>query len=1013
MRSCRASLVFGASMGRKLLRSLASLRLTVTLLALSMVLIFLGTLAQARLGIWETVDTYFRSLIARIDPAIFFPQGEHSSRLRIPFPGGFTLGALLLVNLLAAHAARFRFSARRLGVLVLHAGLIVLLIGEFVTARYADEGMMRISVGESSQFVEDLRSVELAVSTTLNPASTSEVIVPGSDMLHAFRSGRPLPIGSLPLHIIVEQWLPNARLVSANERTHADRGVGVHALAEELPPARGVDGAQTDSPAAYVSIIQNGRTLGRWLLWTNLIDPQQVTLHDGSIIHIALRYRRTYRPYAIHLLEFRHDVFTGTTIPRNFSSRVRIVDPQAGVEREATIWMNNPLRYRGDTFYQASYAPDGTGTVLQVVRNPGAFLPYLACSLVAVGMTAHFTLGLTAFFGRRASRNARPRLVGSSSPRDSRSIFPRLTPWIAACLGILLATAGLWRPAPAGDYDLHTFGKLPVSAGGRVKPMDTAARHALLVAGGRQSIRTDSEKIDARAFLIGLIARPDQVRDFPVVRIDHPDLLAIFGLRPEEVSRVSLAAVEPHWENIAEQALRALDVPAGKRDPYQRAVVRLYNGVQSLLLIAHLRQPYIIPPDEIHDQWRPFTQAFLGSPLALPPGHPDIAPEPQSVHPAVAYYAAMLTAYHNDNPRAFNQAVQEYEALLRAEMPATMRRVQLETLFNRASLFTGTMAVYLLVFLLSCGSMLLRLGAESGRFAPAGERLRVLASAFLWAALIVHTAAILLRMELQGRPPVTNLYSSAVFVGWAAVLFGAVIERLYPLGVAAIGASVVGFSTLVVAHHLGSDGDTMQMMQAVLDSNFWLATHVTTITLGYSATFFAGAIAAIYILLGVCTKRLNPDLARMLGRMVYGVVCFALLLSFVGTVLGGIWADQSWGRFWGWDPKENGAALVVLLNAIILHARWAGIVRLRGIMMLAVAGNIVTAWSWFGTNMLGVGLHAYGFMDSALFWLVLFVISQLALIALAMLPVRIWRSRPLSAQIDRPNPSRRQNVELS
>jgi hypothetical protein len=126
--------------------------------------------------------------------------------------------------------------------------------------------------------------------------------------------------------------------------------------------------------------------------------------------------------------------------------------------------------------------------------------------------------------------------------------------------------------------------------------------------------------------------------------------------------------------------------------------------------------------------------------------------------------------------------------------------------------------------------------------------------------------------------------------------------------------------------------------------------------------------------------------------MIYGCVCFATLLSFTGTVLGGIWADYSWGRFWGWDPKENGALMIVLWNALILHARWGGIVRPRGMAVLAIFGNVVTAWSWFGVNMLGVGLHSYGFMGGAAFWLVTFVASQLLLMAIGMLPTHAWRS---------------------
>ena len=182
------------------------------------------------------------------------------------------------------------------------------------------------------------------------------------------------------------------------------------------------------------------------------------------------------------------------------------------------------------------------------------------------------------------------------------------------------------------------------------------------------------------------------------------------------------------------------------------------------------------------------------------------------------------------------------------------------------------------------------------------------------------------------------------------------------------------------------------MMRAVLDSNFWLATHVVTVTLGYSATFLAGFLALIYVIRGVFTRSLDAATADSLNRMVYGVVCFATVLSFVGTVLGGIWADQSWGRFWGWDPKENGALIIVLWNALILHARWGGLIKARGLMALAIFGNIVTAWSWFGVNMLGVGLHSYGFIDAAFWWLLAFVASQLAFIAVTGLPLPRWRS---------------------
>jgi len=260
------------------------------------------------------------------------------------------------------------------------------------------------------------------------------------------------------------------------------------------------------------------------------------------------------------------------------------------------------------------------------------------------------------------------------------------------------------------------------------------------------------------------------------------------------------------------------------------------------------------------------------------------------------------------------------------------------------------------------------------------------------AAFAVATAGILARMWLEARPPVTNLYSSALFIGWGSVALCLLLERINRNGVATSAGSLIGFGTLVIAHNLSLSGDTLEMMRAVLDSNFWLSTHVVTVTTGYASTFLAGFLAIIYIVRGVLTRTLDRATADSLGRMVYGIVCFATLFSFVGTVLGGIWADQSWGRFWGWDPKENGALIIVIWNSLILHARWAGLVRQRGLMCLAVFGNIVTAWSWFGTNMLGVGLHSYGFTNAAFEGLIAWVALQLAVIALAFMDPGKWRS---------------------
>jgi ABC-type transport system involved in cytochrome c biogenesis permease subunit len=262
--------------------------------------------------------------------------------------------------------------------------------------------------------------------------------------------------------------------------------------------------------------------------------------------------------------------------------------------------------------------------------------------------------------------------------------------------------------------------------------------------------------------------------------------------------------------------------------------------------------------------------------------------------------------------------------------------------------------------------------------------------------LALHTWAIGSRMYLQDRPPITNLYSTGICIGWLAVVLGLILENLFRNGFGNVVGAFVGSITVLIAHFLSTDGDTMEMMRAVLDTNLWLSTHVVVVNAGYSATFVVGALGILFIVLGIVqyfTRCLSRDVFTTINLMMYGILCFATLCSFVGTVLGGIWADQSWGRFWGWDPKENGALMIVIMNALILHARWGGIVQQRGIAVLSLFGNIITAWSYFGVNMLGVGLHAYGFIPAAVWWLAVFMVANLVLAFVGAMPfMNCWKT---------------------
>jgi hypothetical protein len=392
---------------RRLLMPIASLKITVVLFALSLVLVFVGTLAQVDNGIWTVVNKYFRSLYVFVPFQIFVPRSVHVPG-GFPFPGGWLIGGGLLINLLAAHIVRFKLSLKRLGILVLHAGIILLLVAELITGLFAVEGRMSIEEGQSANYVEDSRHYELAVVDRSDPASDLVISIPGSRL----RDGETIRDDRLPFTIEVKQYMPNSVLDRKPKSTEpATAGLGLHVRVDPKSEVSGTDAEQKgDIASAYVVLRPKagGEPIGTYLvsLWFSAVYnvPPQTVSFDGKTFGVDLRFRREYLPYQLRLIEFRFDRYPGTNIPMNYSSLVRLTDPETGEDRQALIRMNEPLRYRGETFYQADFNKETEkGTVLQVVRNPGAVLPYVSCVMVFLGMAYHFGWHLIGFLVRRAA----------------------------------------------------------------------------------------------------------------------------------------------------------------------------------------------------------------------------------------------------------------------------------------------------------------------------------------------------------------------------------------------------------------------------------------------------------------------------------------------------------------------------------------------------------------------------------------------------------------------------------
>ncbi|MEM6279865.1 MAG: cytochrome c biogenesis protein CcsA, partial [Verrucomicrobiota bacterium] len=323
----------------------------------------------------------------------------------------------------------------------------------------------------------------------------------------------------------------------------------------------------------------------------------------------------------------------------------------------------------------------------------------------------------------------------------------------------------------------------------------------------------------------------------------------------------------------------------------------------------------------------------------------------------------VLVEARNESPEAFAReltAFAEWQHSI-SDPRGEGLHSDLEVKMYRGKYFSNSLVCFILAFVVMAFSWLTP-GSKTGKI------LILVASLLAIVGLVLNIYGITLRSIIRQRPPITNLYDTVIFITATAVLLGLLIEYFTRIGIGTLVAVLSGMlgMFLSIKYEAKEATDTITQLVAVLDTNFWLATHVTIINIGYAAGLIAAIIGVIYLtsrfVLMLAGKR-SKDFNKTLTRMNYGVICFCLFFSLVGTVLGGIWANYSWGRFWGWDPKENGALMICLWTLVVLHGRMAGWIRDLGVHMNAIILAIITTFSWWGVNNLGVGLHSYGFTE--------------------------------------------------
>ncbi len=665
--------------------------------------------------------------------------------------------------------------------------------------------------------------------------------------------------------------------------------------------------------------------------------------------------------------------------------------------------------------------------------------------MVLVGMLSHFGGTFLTFSSRYdrgvvrptlddaqpvAETNGKTSVAAEARSKTRASTLALVAPALVGVGLVGLVAAYYAKPnrTSLSMIDWHAISQLPMQHEGRIKPMDTVAKNVLQVIsepvfGGTPYVKDlDDKKHTPTEWLMGVITNQEWALKAPVFRVYAQEVRDVFELPPRAGYRYSYSELEPKREKFRKELAPLRDKESEEFTPTEQKLVAMNSKLNLFDLVTFAYQlpniPDVSKAGESEESRQQFTSALMQTldavqrleaghpPAIIPPAKSEkedanldkwqaygpaffaayvenlVSPERVEPNPAILAFTDILDAIRKGNSSEINKAVASYKKTIEANpaVQSKMAKTRAEVWLNKFNPTGQAIVFYLLAIVLAFASLMTR-----------WDFLRKATFWMLVATFVIHSIAIVSRIYISGRPPVINLYSSAVFIGWATAILGLILESIFPIGVSNLAVALIGAITLSVARSLDNN-DTMHVLQAVLDTQFWLSTHVVTVTYGYAATYLAGFLGIMALVhriyhggrLGEQQKRFQD----IVYRMNYGVVCFGLFLSFIGTVLGGLWADDSWGRFWGWDPKENGALMIVLWNAIVLHARWDKFVGQRGFALLTVVGNIITTWSWFGVNQLGVGLHSYGNNSS-----VLAVLTATVSIHIAFIAAAYWLTR--------------------
>ncbi len=988
------------NIAQKLYNLLCSARLLHYILPIIMVYLVIGTVAQKYIGLYQATQIYFSAPVLWVFDFI-------------PIPGMPVFMAILLVNIIFKIFVGSPWRWQNSGIIITHIGMMLLLLGGLFTALFSTEGYIALSKSSISNIVSDYHEREF-------------VILDGDNQIiksfnrDNIKQGDLINLSNLPFSIEIINSCRNCKISARQDKTKNHKGMAKHMV---LSPDK-LKNNDEENMSGIIFQIKHKDVHDIFVVIEDIQRYPLITI-NGKNYKFALRKKHRQLPFSIELLDFKKETYAGTQMAKSYQSTILIKD--GNTQWESVISMNQPLRYKGYSLFQSSFAktPDGDISVLAVVWNAGRSFPYIAGITVAIGLLLHLLLRLRKSNANlnsltktkeklKASNGALQECHLKNNNRYKKAI-------ILLCL-LFLNMAGANNVIAQDDnfkMDSKYLAQIPILHEGRIKPLDSFARLQLK--------KFSSKENNAISWLIGTLFDPARAENRPVLKVSNPEIIALLELKKRksrlysynEISKalapkqkIILGIIETEEENWTPQQHELVTL--------QENMVTLQNLLSSLTMFIPLSiilpegndypeelKPYIGKPitymealsfqDDLQntlkniiaekgnniDEYTNFEQVMAHLSFSLnileqssinseilkviPSNNKidwlspwQVVGNDLEINQIFKLWQKLSFAYHSEDINLWNEtALKLYQANSNIEN-VRLNALHAEYLYNSYNPFY----ISFILFLLAVSVLTARIFVNKTAF----DKITVF---LLSIALITQIIGIAARIYILDRPPVSTVYETIIFVSLVTTfyaLFAYIKDRKIMwlwLGTA-LGCilGVLGFSH-------SADGDSFVVLAAVLNTNFWLITHVICITIAYGFCALTSLLAHYALL-----QKIWDIKDRALAKNILTSALFALFFATIGTVLGGIWADQSWGRFWGWDPKENGALLIVLWLVWALHGRVSG--QMSNVIFLCALSylSVILALSWFGVNLLGVGLHSYGFTKSTTLYLAIFIIIE-------------------------------------